>query len=81
MPWGFGKLLRWLSKTYTAELGIPIIITENGFPVEGEEHMARAEAIEDTHRQEYYDGYVRAMCDAAKDGVKIEGYMGWSLLE
>lgn len=38
--------------------------------------------IDDKDRQEYYNSYFQAMCDAVRiDGVQVAGYHAWSLLE
>ncbi|KKA27128.1 hypothetical protein TD95_000360 [Thielaviopsis punctulata] len=76
---GFRNLLVWLSKRY----GFPdIYVTENGTSIKGENNMAIAEMVEDDFRVKYFDAYVHAMADAAtEDGVKVKGYMGWSLLD
>lgn len=82
VPWGLRKTLVYIHKHYTKTSGIPIWITENGFPVDGEAEMPLEERIEDTPRQEYYAGYLKAMMEAIQiDGVKMGGYMAWSLLE
>ena len=40
------------------------------------------EALNDTFRIHYYDGYLNALLEAVTlDGVKVLGYMAWSLLE
>lgn len=82
MPWGFRKTLVYIHEHYTKNTDIPIWVTENGFPVDGEADMSLEDAINDTARQEYYAGYIYAMLQAMReDGVKVGGYMAWSLLE
>ena len=40
------------------------------------------EALNDTFRIHYYDSYLNALLEAVTlDGVKVLGYMAWSLLE
>lgn len=82
VPWGFRKLLQYIADRYTRSANIPIYITENGFPVEGEGDLSREEAIKDVQRQAYYAGYLRQLFEASRDdGINIGGYMAWSLLE
>lgn len=82
VPWGFRKLLRYIHARYTGPLNLAIYVTENGFPVEGEGKLSIDEAVNDTLRQTYYAGYVEQLLRATKeDGVKMGGYMAWSLLE
>jgi beta-glucosidase len=82
VPWGFRKLLRYCWVNYCEEDGIPIIITENGFATNGEAEMTLEQVIDDTQRQTYYNGYVKELIEAVRDdGIKISGYLGWSLLD
>lgn len=82
VPWGFRKLLNFIHERYTKNLRIKIYITENGFPVEGEQHLSLEEQVNDTLRQEYFAQYVEAMLKAiTEDGVAVGGYMAWSLLD
>lgn len=61
---------------------MPIIVYENGYAVEHESKMGLEDIINDKYRQEFYDLYIGALCDAVKDhGVWITGYHCWSLLE
>jgi len=76
---GFRDLLNWLSKRY----GYPkIYVTENGTSLKGENDMPLEQILEDDFRVKYFDDYVHAMAKAsAEDGVKVHGYMAWSLLD
>ncbi|WVQ66636.1 uncharacterized protein L199_004821 [Kwoniella botswanensis] len=82
VPWGFRKLLQYIHTNYTVGRDIPIMITENGTSIEGEDLMSRAEAINDVKRQTYYAGYLKELIEAARDdGILIGGYMAWSFLD
>ncbi|KAG8881514.1 hypothetical protein FRB97_009441 [Tulasnella sp. 331] len=86
VPWGFRKILnivhnRWTSASVTGK-AIPIYITENGWSSENESQRTFEEIINDTEREEYYAGYIEAMLRAIKeDGILVQGYLAWSLLE
>jgi len=78
VPWGFRKILNWAWNRY----GLPIYVTENGFSIVNENTFTLEEALHDTARVHYYEGYLNALLDAVViDGVKILGYMAWSLME
>lgn len=87
VPWGFYKLLHHVSDMWTAAgqnvTGgtIPIIITENGFSGPGEGDLSAQERVNDVRRQEYFDAYIERLVQARREGVVVDGYMGWSLLE
>jgi beta-glucosidase len=70
--------LNWAYNRY----GYPIYVTENGISVPGENQLSIEEALNDTFRVHYYQGYLQALLDAVNvDGVEVIGYMAWSLLE
>ncbi|KIP09737.1 glycoside hydrolase family 1 protein [Phlebiopsis gigantea 11061_1 CR5-6] len=84
LPWlqtygpGFRSLLTYLWKTYEQ----PIYVTENGFPVRGENDLPVEIAVDDADRQEYYRNYAAALLQAVtEDGADVRGYFGWSLLD
>ncbi len=64
-PDGLGRQLRWLKK-----YDRPIIITENG--------LADAD---DTRRARFIIDHLREVEHALQDGVDIQGYLHWSLLD
>ena len=75
-PSGFQKLLGWVWKRYR----VPIIVTENGCPGVGEDDLARA--VDDSFRQRYIGLYLDAISRAIhEDGVSIQGYYVWSLMD
>ncbi|OSD08205.1 glycoside hydrolase family 1 protein [Trametes coccinea BRFM310] len=77
-PQGFRSLLNYLWETYK----MPIYVTENGFPVKGENALPVDKAINDADRIEYFEGYADALLRAVtEDGVPVKGYYAWSLLD
>ncbi|XP_078000972.1 cytosolic beta-glucosidase-like [Glandiceps talaboti] len=73
VPWGLRKLLGWIKKEYNDPV---IYITENGFS--GRE----PENLEDIGRVRYYMSYMNEVLKAIKlDGVRVQGYTAWSLLD
>jgi beta-glucosidase len=70
--------LNWAWKRY----GLPIYVTENGFSIINENSFTIEQALNDTQRVHYYEGYLNALLDAVVvDGVQVLGYMAWSLME
>ena len=61
-PEGFGRMLRRL-----AEVGLPIVVTENGIAT-----------LDDTQRVRYLDTHLRELKRAMEDGVDVRGYFYWS---
>ncbi|MBT8153445.1 beta-glucosidase [Epibacterium ulvae] len=75
-PEGLYKFLKRTAAEYTGDL--PLHITENG--------MANADvitdgAIHDTARIDYINQHLDAVRKAVADGVPVEGYFLWSLLD
>lgn len=79
-PWGLRKLLKHIATTY----GNPtIIVTENGcsskHPVGKEGDIAN---LEDEQRCNYISSYINEALKAVQqDGVKLQGYFLWSLMD
>ncbi|GLA52513.1 hypothetical protein AnigIFM63604_009377 [Aspergillus niger] len=82
VPWGFKHLLVHCWERYAQQSNMPIFVYENGYAVENESSMSLEDIVNDVHRQEYHNLYIKALCDAVIDnGVHVEGYHAWSLLE
>ena len=86
VPWGFGKLLRYIHETYcqpdrNAGKEMTIYVTENGFALQDEGDLTLEEIVNDTKRQEYFTSYLDEMVKAMSEGVQVGGYFAWSLLE
>ncbi|KDE02348.1 beta-glucosidase 1B [Microbotryum lychnidis-dioicae p1A1 Lamole] len=78
VPWGFRKLLGWIWDRYH----VPIVVTENGYPVTDENNFSLQKAIDDTERCNFYESYLNEMEKAMLlDGVDVRGYCAWSLLD
>uniref|UniRef100_A0A6P7GSX6 beta-glucosidase n=1 Tax=Diabrotica virgifera virgifera TaxID=50390 RepID=A0A6P7GSX6_DIAVI len=71
VPWGFGRLLRWMKKTYG---DIEIVISENGV-------SDRSGTLQDEHRIKYIQAYMSHMLDAIHDGVNVTAYTLWSIID
>merc|ERR1719161_3516070 len=76
VPWGFKKLLLWITKRYHPKGGI--IVTENGC---GMREATKAEAQRDVARIAYFRDYIGAMRDAIDEGADVRGYFVWTLLD
>ena len=73
------KLLNWVKEHYNDP---EIIITENGFAIDGESDLTGKDALNDTQRVEYLTSYVNEALKAIHlDGVRLKGYFLWCLLD
>ena len=74
-PQGLTELLLRLHRDYTLP---PIFITENGaaFPDE-----VINQQVHDSQRQRYIARHIAATLDAMRQGVRVDGYFVWSLLD
>jgi beta-glucosidase/6-phospho-beta-glucosidase/beta-galactosidase len=71
VPWGFRKILNWISKEYNNP---PILIIENGFPDHG--------GVDDKDRVNYLTKYLCELLKATnEDGCNVIGYSVWSLMD
>ncbi|MEM0898445.1 MAG: GH1 family beta-glucosidase [Pseudomonadota bacterium] len=75
-PENFGDLLRWVAREYTGDL--PLYVTENGMA--GPEQITD-NACNDPERIEFLSAHIAEMQKAMNDGVPINGYTVWSLLD
>ena len=74
-PQGLTELLLRLHRDYTLP---PIFITENGaaFPDE-----VINQQVHDSQRQRYIARHIAATLEAMRQGVRVDGYFVWSLLD
>ena len=75
-PEGLHKVLTRLKNDYTKDL--PLIVTENGMAWND---RVIGTDVADPERLDYFDRHLRAAHRALKDGVNIQGYFFWSLLD
>ncbi|CAJ1357637.1 unnamed protein product [Effrenium voratum] len=74
--WGYRKLLNWVSNRYG---DIPIWGTESGWS-DGLDTALSSK--QDSGRMTYYHSYIYEMNNAIhQDGVKMESFMSWSLMD
>ncbi len=79
VPEGIHDILVEIYKRYTRATGVPIYVTENGM---ANKETTREAGINDTPRIEYYQAYLKNVERAAnEDGVNVQGYFAWSLLD
>lgn len=78
-PKGLRGLLVWLKNRFNNPT---IIITENGMAMKNENEMPRSQALCDVDRIRYYQQYIGNATKAVReDGVNLQGYFAWSLLD
>jgi beta-glucosidase len=78
VPDGLHELLLTLKQTYGAALP-PIHITESGCSYD--DAVGPDGRCDDPERVSYLDGHLRAVRRAIDDGVDVQGYFVWSLLD
>ncbi|XP_059652678.1 raucaffricine-O-beta-D-glucosidase-like isoform X2 [Cornus florida] len=77
-PEGIYKLLNYVKKNY----GNPAIyITENGVDEVNDPKLTLLEVRDDKIRRDYHDKHLRFIRDAINEGVNVQGYFAWSLLD
>ncbi|GAW95434.1 MULTISPECIES: GH1 family beta-glucosidase [Colwellia] len=74
-PKAFTELLVSLNEKYTLP---PIYITENGAAIA--DKLVDG-AVNDVDRIDYYQSHLNAVHDAIEQGVQIDGYFAWSLMD
>lgn len=75
VPWGCRKLLEWISERYDNP---PIYITENGCAFD--DKLVNG-SVNDQARLDFIKGYLEACHQAIQNGVNLEGYFVWSLMD
>ncbi|XP_054816186.1 vicianin hydrolase-like [Prosopis cineraria] len=77
-PKGLRQLLLYVKHKYNDPL---IYVTENGVAEANNASIPVKIAIKDGIRIRYYDGHLRYLLQAIKDGVKVKGYYAWSFFD
>ncbi|MDO4562969.1 MAG: GH1 family beta-glucosidase [Clostridia bacterium] len=73
------ECLYWGPRFFYERYGKPVIITENG--MSNCDTISEDGLCHDSQRIDYLRRHLRALARAASDGVPIEGYFQWSLLD
>ncbi len=76
VPWGFRKLLNWITDRYDAPI---IYVTENGCAMD--DSADESGWVNDQDRVAFYQDYLGAASAAIEDGVDLRGYFAWSLMD
>jgi beta-galactosidase len=75
VPDGLRNMLVWISERYQQPV---LYVTENG---SAEHEPTLSKALQDTGRQDYLTGHLRAAGQALERGVQLQGYFSWSLMD
>lgn len=75
-PDGLYNVLTRLKNDYTSDL--PLFVTENGMAWSD---LVLGAKVNDAERLDYFSQHIRAVHRALNDGVNIQGYFFWSLLD
>ena len=75
-PDGLRQLLVRIGRTYDPA---SILVTENGAAFEDE--VEEDGSVDDQERVAYLAAHIAAVADARDDGVAVDGYYAWSLLD
>ncbi|KAJ4460265.1 putative Beta-glucosidase 4 [Paratrimastix pyriformis] len=79
VPSGIQDILEWIAARYGAVWpGMPIAITENGVAVN---ETADEAGLDDQARIAYLEGYLSHVLAAKANGVNIQAYFLWSVLD
>lgn len=77
-PPALTKLLVSLNERYSLP---PIFITENGAAMDDDAKVTADGEVNDIDRLEYYHAHLNAVNDAIEQGVNVQGYFAWSLMD
>ena len=75
VPWGCRKLLEWIAARYGNP---PLFITENGCAFDDQLLDGQ---VADQERITFFEGYLGAIHEAIQNGVNLQGYFIWSLMD
>ncbi|MEO1152583.1 MAG: GH1 family beta-glucosidase [Pseudomonadota bacterium] len=75
-PDGLHHFLKWTHEEYTKDL--PLYVTENGMAAPD---TVQNGAVDDPHRIDYLNAHTAAVRAAIAEGVPVNGYYIWSLMD
>jgi beta-glucosidase len=81
LPWLdiSGDALYWAARFQTERYQLPLVFTENGFCNTDFVHLDGA--VHDPQRIDYLGRYLGGLKRALDEGVQVDGYFYWSLLD
>lgn len=77
--WVEPSCLYWGAKFFYERYGLPIVVTENG--LSNVDWVALDGKVHDPQRIDFLHRHILGLCQAAAEGVPVEGYFQWSLLD
>ncbi|CAI9102511.1 OLC1v1000793C1 [Oldenlandia corymbosa var. corymbosa] len=77
-PKGLWNLLLYIKRRYKDPV---IYITENGVDEVNDASLPLEQALQDNYRIQYYYRHLQFIHKAIKNGVRVRGYYGWSLID
>jgi len=78
VPYGMYYIVKWIWNEFEQPI---IYITENGVDCVNESSLPLEVALNDTFRINYYQNYLNNMLTAVNEGINIQGYFAWSLMD
>ena len=78
-PEGLTRLLRRIHDQYTHPAGVAIAVTENGAAFA--DTLGPGGTVRDVDRADFLDAHLNAILDAVDDGIPVDGYFYWSLMD
>jgi beta-glucosidase len=73
------EALYWGPRLYWEEFGLPVVITENGW--HNPDWVALDGQVHDPQRIDFMTRYLRCIKKAMDEGIRVDGYFYWSLLD
>ncbi|MBN1891727.1 MAG: beta-glucosidase [Clostridiales bacterium] len=73
------ECMYWANRFCYERYGVPILITENG--MSGNDWVHTDGKIHDGNRIDFIRRYLQSMKNAIDDGIDIQGYFHWSLID
>ena len=78
-PEGLTRLLRRVNDEYTGPVGVTLSVTENGAAYD--DVINPDGSVDDIDRRDFLTAHLDAILDAVDEGVPVQGYFYWSLLD
>jgi beta-glucosidase len=76
LPDSLRRVLTRIGERYP---GLPLYVTENGAAFD--DHVDHTGAVRDPERVSYLRGYLQAAAAAIREGVNLQGYFVWSVMD